>query len=148
MSLSFIVAVGENGVIGIDGDLPWRLPADLQRFKKRTMGKPILMGRKTHESIGRPLPGRPNWVLTRQPEKIHQDCLILGSLEEAVAKAKQEDEIMVIGGAEVYRALLPSADKMFLTVFMQNLMGIHFSRALLLMIGASPTKTIFRRREK
>ena len=148
MSLSFIVAVGENGVIGIDGDLPWRLPADLQRFKKRTMGKPILMGRKTHESIGRPLPGRPNWVLTRQPEKIHQDCLILGSLEEAVAKAKQEDEIMVIGGAEVYRALLPSADKMFLTVVHAKPHGDTFFPGLIANDWRVTDKTYFPADEK
>ena len=114
--LSFIVAVAENGVIGNKGDLPWHLPADLKRFKARTLGKPIAMGRKTHESIGRPLPGRPNWVLTRSPEKIHPDCRVFGSIEDLVAAAENESEVMIIGGAELYKALLPHAKRLCLTV--------------------------------
>ena len=114
--LSFIVAVAENGVIGNKGDLPWHLPADLKRFKARTLGKPIAMGRKTHESIGRPLPGRPNWVLTRSPEKIHPDCRVFGSIEDLVAAAESESEVMIIGGAELYKALLPHAKRLCLTV--------------------------------
>ena len=129
--LSFIVAVGENGVIGIDGDLPWRLPADLQRFKKRTMGKPILMGRKTHESIGRPLPGRPNWVLTRSPEKVHQDCFVVSHLDQLKTHLKDEEEVMVIGGAQVYKALLPLADRLFLTVVHAQPQGDTFFPGLI-----------------
>jgi dihydrofolate reductase len=131
MSLSLIVAVGENGVIGLDGDLPWRLPADLKRFKKRTMGKPILMGRKTHESIGRPLPGRPNWVLTRYPHKVHQDCVVLSHVDEIKTRAKEEDEVMVIGGAEIYKALLPVADKLFLTAVHAQPQGDTFFPGLI-----------------
>ena len=115
-SLSLIVAVAENGVIGKDGDLPWRLPADLQRFKKRTMGKPIVMGRKTHESIGRPLPGRPNWVLTRSPHKVHPECETFQSMESLLAATRGVDEAMIIGGAEIYKALLEQANRLYLTV--------------------------------
>ena len=115
-SLSLIVAVAENGVIGKDGDLPWRLPADLQRFKKRTMGKPIVMGRKTHESIGRPLPGRPNWVLTRNPDKVHPECETFQSMEALLQAVARVDEAMIIGGAEIYKALLGQADRLYLTV--------------------------------
>ena len=148
MSLSLIVAVGENGVIGIDGDLPWRLPADLQRFKKRTMGKPILMGRKTHESIGRPLPGRPNWVLTRHPEKVHQDCVTLANLDEVTDKVKTEEEVMVIGGAEIYKALLPLADKLFLTVVHAAPQGDTFFPGLIADDWRVEEKNSFQKDEK
>ncbi len=114
--VSFIVAVAENGVIGKNGDLPWHLPADLKRFKKRTMGQPIVMGRKTHESIGRPLPGRPNWVLTRYTDKIHPDCQVFASIEALQQALDEAPEVMVIGGAELYKALLPMANYLYLTV--------------------------------
>ena len=115
-TLSMIVAIAENGIIGKAGDLPWRLPADLKRFKSRTMGKPILMGRKTHESIGRPLPGRRNLVLTSRPEQVHSECETFDQVDKMMSQLQTEDEVMVIGGGGLYRALLPQANRLYLTV--------------------------------
>jgi len=115
--LTLIVAAAENDVIGRDGQLPWHLPADLRHFKAITMGKPILMGRKTHESIGRPLPGRANIVITRQSGYQAAGCHVAHSLEEALALAHAEGagEVMVIGGAELYADALPRADRILMT---------------------------------
>lgn len=113
--LSFVVAMARNGVIGRDNQLPWRLPADLRHFKTVTMGKPIIMGRKTYDSIGRPLPGRTNIVVTRDPAYQAEGCLVVHSIEEALAAAGDAAEVMVIGGAEFYRQLLPRADRIYLT---------------------------------
>lgn len=115
MKLSVIVAVAQNGVIGRDGRLPWRLPADLQHFKSVTMGKPILMGRKTWASIGRPLPGRRNLVVTRDAHYRAEGAEVFRSVEAALAAVAGEPEVMVIGGAELYRALLPRAQSLYLT---------------------------------
>lgn len=117
MDLSIVVAVADNGVIGIDNRLPWRLPADLQHFKRLTMGKPILMGRKTHESIGRPLPGRDNIVLSRQPGYRADGCHVVGSLDEAIQLVAADGgrEIMVIGGAALYAQALPRAQRIYRT---------------------------------
>ena len=117
MVLALIVAVAENGVIGRDGGLPWRLSGDLRYFKAVTMGKPIIMGRKTFESIGRPLPGRPNLVVSRNPAFSHEGVNVHDSLEAAVANAEcmGEGEVMVIGGAGLYEAALPIADRIYLT---------------------------------
>ena len=115
MKISIIVAMDTNGVIGRDNDLPWHLPADLQHFKKITMGKPILMGRKTHESIGRPLPGRTNIVITRDKHYQAAGCVVVNSIEAAMQVAGEQDEIMVIGGAEFYRQVLPHTSTIFLT---------------------------------
>ena len=104
-----------NGVIGRDNELPWHLPADLQHFKKTTMGKPILMGRKTHESIGRPLPGRTNIVITRDSRYQAAGCVVVNSIDAAMEAAGEQDEIMVIGGAEFYRQVLPRASTIYLT---------------------------------
>ena len=111
MTIALIVAVAENGVIGRDGGLPWRLSGDLRYFKSVTMGKPIIMGRKTFESIGRPLPGRPNLVVSRNPEFRPEGVEVFGSLEAAVAHAETlpGDEAMVIGGAGLYEAALAIA---------------------------------------
>ncbi|MEO0530109.1 MAG: dihydrofolate reductase [Planctomycetota bacterium] len=120
--LALIVAAAENGVIGRDGGLPWRLPADLARFKRLTMGHAMIMGRKTYESIGRPLPGRVSIVLTRdenwRPE--HDKVLVANTLEaarEAASRAEgvEADEAFVIGGGEIYRLALPGADRVELT---------------------------------
>jgi dihydrofolate reductase len=110
-----VVAMAANAVIGRDGHLPWRLPDDLKRFKAITLGKPILMGRKTWESLGRPLPGRDNLVLTRDRGWSPQGCQVVHSLDEAVAAAGSVAELMVIGGAEVYRLAWPRLERLELT---------------------------------
>jgi len=113
-TLSLIYAVSENHVIGRDGRLPWRLPADLKHFKDTTMGKPVIMGRATFTSIGQPLPGRQNIVLTRDRDYHHESVTIVHSLDEAL-HAAQDDDIFVIGGAEVYKQALPLATQIFET---------------------------------
>ena len=113
--ISLIVAASENNVIGAQGDLPWRLSADLRRFKEITMGKPIVMGRKTYESIGRPLPGRRNIVLTRQSGYEAEGCDVVDSPEAAIEAAGDADEIMIIGCSHIYRAFLPRADRIYMT---------------------------------
>jgi dihydrofolate reductase len=115
MKLSIIVATAANGVIGRDNQLPWHLPADLRHFKQTTMGKPILMGRKTWESIGRPLPGRTNIVITRDTDYAAAGCVVVNSIEAAMEAAGSQDEIMIIGGAELYRQVLPRTDTIYLT---------------------------------
>ena len=114
----FVVAMARNRVIGHDNQLPWRLPGDLRHFKSLTLGKPVIMGRKTFASIGRPLPKRTNIVLTRSPEFASAGVLTAHDPEEALATAKahaQGGEIMVIGGAQIYARLFPQADRIELT---------------------------------
>ena len=113
--VSIIVATDERGAIGHEGQLPWRLPEDLKRFKAITLGKPVIMGRKTWDSIGRPLPGRLNIVVTRQPGLELAGATVVGSLDEALAAAGDAPEACVIGGAEIYRLALPLADTLHLT---------------------------------
>jgi dihydrofolate reductase len=113
--ISIIAAVAANGVIGRDNDLPWRLPADLRRFKRLTMGHHLIMGRRTFESIGRPLPGRTTVVLSRRPDPPHPDVLLARGLEEALQMAAADDEVFVAGGAEIYALALPRADRVYLT---------------------------------
>jgi dihydrofolate reductase len=113
--LSLIVARARNGVIGRDNALPWRLPQDLRRFRALTLGKPILMGRRTFESIGRALPGRTNLVLTRDPHWRAPGVLVVHSVAEALALTRASAELVVIGGAEIFRLLLPRAHRMYLT---------------------------------
>lgn len=112
--IELVVAAARNGVIGRDNGLPWRLPDDLKRFKTLTMGHPILMGRKTFASIGKPLPGRQNIVLTRDAAFDAPGVSIVRSWEDAVAQA-DGGTLMVIGGAEIYRLALPVADRIHLT---------------------------------
>lgn len=114
MEIVLIAAVAENGVIGREGALPWRLPGDLARFKQLTIGKPIVMGRKTYESIGRPLPKRTNLVLSRSADAI-EGCIVVRSIEEAIRAAGESTELCVIGGEAVYAAFLPRADRLELT---------------------------------
>ena len=114
MKISLIVAASANNVIGRDGGLPWHLPDDLRRFRLLTLGKPVIMGRLTHESIGRALPGRRNIVLSSDPLFRSGDCLIAATVDEALELAGA-DEVMVIGGAYVYRQFLPLADRIYLT---------------------------------
>ena len=115
MRISLIVAVAENGVIGRDGDLPWRIPADLKFFKETTTGHPIVMGRKTHQSIGRALPGRKNIVITRDPDFVGDDIAVVSDLDAAISSAGDAAEVMVIGGAQIYELALPHADRIYLT---------------------------------
>lgn len=127
--LSLIVAVAENGVIGRDGGLPWRIPEDLKWFKTRTMGKPIIMGRKTWESFPkRPLPGRTNIVVTRQAAYVAQGGVVVASLEAAleVARSEAPDEIMIIGGAELYALGLPLVQRIYLTEVAAHVEGDAF----------------------
>src|ERR1700742_580843 len=118
MRISIIVAVAENGVIGRDGQLPWRLSADLQRFKRLTMGHTMIMGRRTWESIGRPLPGRRTIVVTRQTNySVAEGVQTAASLDDALAIAETtgEREVFVVGGAELYNEALPQAGRLFFT---------------------------------
>ncbi len=117
MRLSIIVAVADNGVIGRDGDLPWRLSADLKRFKALTMGHHLLMGRKTFESIGTVLPGRTSVVISRGQPDLPAGVELAHSLEQAVelARAHGDDEPFIAGGAEIYAQALPAADRLYLT---------------------------------
>ena len=121
LPVSIVVAVADNGVIGRGNALPWDLPDDLQHFKRTTMGRPIVMGRKTFESIGRPLPGRLNIVLTRDPSWTAHGVSVASSIEQAIDLAEGQafidgaDSVMVIGGAEVYRQALPFASRAFVT---------------------------------
>jgi dihydrofolate reductase len=112
--ISLIVAASTNNVIGAKGNLPWRLSADLKRFKTLTMGKPIVMGRKTYESIGRPLPGRQNIVITRQDNYAPEGCTVVQSVDAALAAA-DAPEIMIIGGGHIYEAFIPMAERIYLT---------------------------------
>lgn len=115
--LALVVAVADNGAIGVRNELPWRLPKDLQRFKALTLGKPIIMGRKTFESIGKPLPRRTNIVITRQTALEIPGCIVVSSLDAALRTAAECDggDIMIIGGADIYRQALPQAARIYLT---------------------------------
>ncbi len=115
-ALELVVAVAENDVIGRGNQLPWHLPADLRHFKSLTLGKPVLMGRKTYESIGRALPGRTNIVLSRSAAFSPSDCVVVKSLDDARIAAGMEPALMVIGGAEIYRQCLPLASRIHLTL--------------------------------
>jgi dihydrofolate reductase len=113
--VSIVVAMDERNGIGRAGGLPWRLPDDLRRFKALTLGKPVVMGRRTWDSIGKPLPGRHNLVVTRQPGLALEGATVVASLEEAFEAAGEVPEVCVIGGAQVYRAALPVTDVVHLT---------------------------------
>ena len=114
--ISFVVAVARNGVIGREGGLPWHISSDLKRFKEITMGKPVIMGRKTWDSLPkRPLPGRRNIVITRQPDFRAEGAEVVASPEEALALCAGEAELAVIGGGEVYKLFWPHVDRLYLT---------------------------------
>ncbi|HEX9023948.1 MAG TPA: dihydrofolate reductase [Geobacteraceae bacterium] len=116
MTISIIAAMAENRVIGRDGAVPWRVPEDLRHFRDVTMGHPIIMGRKTFEQIGRPLPGRMNIVLTRQPDYEAPGCRVCHSLADALAACAGADEVFICGGGEVYRQTISLADRIYLTI--------------------------------
>ena len=115
MRISLIAAASANNVIGNRGELPWRLPRDLKRFKEVTTGKPIVMGRLTWESIGRPLPNRQNIVISRNPDFEAPGCDIVASPDDALDMAGRVDEIMIIGGGQLYREFLPRAQRIYMT---------------------------------
>ncbi|MBI4018043.1 MAG: type 3 dihydrofolate reductase [Candidatus Aenigmarchaeota archaeon] len=124
--ISLIAAVSRNRVIGKDYDMPWRLPADWAYFKRKTIGKPCIMGRKTFESLGKPLRDRPNIVITRDVAYKADGCVVVHSLEEALRAAGNAPEIMVIGGADVFRQFLPFASRMYLTFIDEDFQGDTF----------------------
>ena len=132
MTLALIVAASENNVIGKNNQLPWYLPGDLKYFKAITMAKPVIMGRKTFESIGKPLPGRDNIVITRNPDYQAEGIKVVASLEAAIELAESiilingGEEVMIIGGAEIYRQALPNADRVYLTRVHRHVEGDAF----------------------
>jgi len=123
---SLVVAVARNGVIGRDNALPWRLPADLAHFKKVTMGHPVVMGRRTYESIGKPLPGRQNIVVTHNRSYQAPGCTVVGSLDEAWRAAGDADEVSIIGGTTLFEETLPIADVIHLTEVEADVEGDTF----------------------
>ena len=123
MRLALVAAMGRDRVIGVGNRLPWRLPADLRHFKQLTLGKPVLMGRRTYESIGRPLPGRHNIVLSRDPAWRPEGVTVCPTLEAALETAGPVEEAMVIGGAQFYALCLPRADRLYLTLIDHDFAG-------------------------
>lgn len=127
MRLSLIVAMSDAGVIGIENRLPWRLPEDMKWFRRHTLGKPVIMGRRTYESIGRPLPERRNIVVSASPGFRPDGCTVVPDPDGAVAAAGDVPEVMVMGGASIYRQLLPRADRLYLTLVHGDITGdAHF----------------------
>lgn len=116
MKISFVVAMDKNRIIGANNQLPWNLPADLAHFKRLTLNKPIVMGRKTYESIGRPLPQRRNIIVTRNADYAVEGCEVFTSLDAALGNLKGEEEVMVIGGGELFAQVLPQASTLYLTI--------------------------------
>jgi dihydrofolate reductase len=129
-TISMIVALTRSGVIGRDNALPWRLSEDLKRFKRLTMGHHLIMGRRTYESIGRPLPGRTSIVLTRRPEELRrtlpEGVFAAATLKEAIALCGDDDEVFVIGGGEVFREALPLAHRAYVTWVEADVAGDTF----------------------
>ncbi len=115
MKISIIVAAATNNVIGRDGELPWRLPEDLKRFRQLTIGKPVIMGRLTYESIGKPLPDRRNIILSARKGLNIDGCEVVDTPDAAIRLAGDAEEVMVIGGGGVYSAMLPMADRIYMT---------------------------------
>ena len=115
MAVSLIVAMAKNRAIGVNNDLPWHLPADLKYFKATTLGKPIIMGRKTFDSIGRPLPGRQNIVVTRNKDWAHDGVDVAESLSAAITLAGDADEVMITGGGQIYAEAMDLVERMYIT---------------------------------
>lgn len=125
--ISLLVAHDLNRVIGLNNDLPWHIPEDLAYFKKMTLGKAIIMGRKTYESIGRPLPGRLNIVLTKNESYTTEGVLVFNDLNKAIEKAQEyNEEVMVIGGSEIFKMVLDVADRLYITVIEKHFDGDTF----------------------
>lgn len=127
MRIALIAAISENGVIGNQNKLPWHIPEELKYFKKVTLGKPIIMGRKTFQSMGsRPLPGRRNIILTHDAHFQAQGAIVVHSLEEALNEAEGAEEVMVIGGTNIFEQFLPKASRLYLTRVHQTVVGDAF----------------------
>ncbi|UXN05515.1 dihydrofolate reductase [Bartonella sp. HY761] len=132
MDISIIVAVAQNGIIGLDNDMPWRLSTDLKRFKTHTLGKPIIMGRKTWDSIGRPLPGRENIVISRDAKFKASGATSVTNFDDAktiaieAAKASNINEIFVIGGGEIFKIAMPFVTRIYLTEILSTIDGDTF----------------------
>jgi dihydrofolate reductase len=126
MIISIIVAIAQNNVIGNNNQLIWHIPGDLKRFKSITMGHTVVMGRKTFESIGKPLPGRKNVVISRQTNFKAEGCLVYNSLDKALDSLKNEGEIFIIGGGEIYRLAMPISHKIYLTKIHKDFPGDTF----------------------
>lgn len=125
--LSLIVAMARNRVIGINNTLPWHLPEDLKRFKALTMGHHIVMGRKTYESIGRPLPGRTTIIVSRDPSYSRDGCLVARSLPEAIRLTDDDDQVFFVGGSSLYEQVLPLAARLYITEIQADFEGdAHF----------------------
>ncbi|MFC6440961.1 type 3 dihydrofolate reductase [Bowmanella sp. JS7-9] len=123
MRISMIAAMAHNRVIGKDNQMPWHLPADLKHFKAVTLGKPVIMGRKTYESIGKALPGRLNIVITRDSTYKLDEAVVVNNPEEALTAAGDCEEVMVIGGGNIYQTFLPRCDRLYLTFIDANIDG-------------------------
>ncbi|MGR8935188.1 MAG: dihydrofolate reductase [Gammaproteobacteria bacterium] len=126
MRISLIVAMADNRVIGIDNRMPWHLSADLKKFKALTMGKAIVMGRKTYESIGRPLPGRENAIISRDKLFTAPGCRVFASMDAALSHFRNHEEVFIIGGSSLYAEMLPFADTLYLTRIHRNFCGDTF----------------------
>jgi dihydrofolate reductase len=126
MQVTIVVAASTNNVIGRQGKLPWRLPEDLRRFRQLTMGKPIVMGRRTYDSIGRPLPGRRNIVISRRRGLRIDGCTVAQSPDEALSLADGADEVMIVGGERVYEGFLPQTDRIHMTRVHASIEGDAF----------------------
>ncbi|EPW3769169.1 type 3 dihydrofolate reductase, partial [Vibrio fluvialis] len=123
MIISMIAAMASDRIIGKDNQMPWHLPADFVWFKRCTMGKPVVMGRKTYQSIGRPLPGRQNIVISRDPHLVIEGVDVVTSIDAALNKAGAAEEVMIIGGGSIYAECLPRADKLYVTLIDAHLDG-------------------------
>ena len=123
MIISLIAAMGKNNVIGNKGKLPWNLPADMKYFRDKTLGKPVIMGRKTFESIGKPLPERTNIIITHDQNYKAEGCIVVHSADEAIKAVEDAEEVMVIGGSQIYKEFLPKANKMYLTIINNDFEG-------------------------
>ena len=126
MVISIIAAMAENRVIGRGNEMPWEIPSELKRFKEITMGHPVIMGRRTFESIGRPLPGRKNVIITRQMDYSAADSIIVPDLQAALAACEGAKEVFICGGDTVYREAMPMADKIYLTIIDEEFEGDSF----------------------
>ncbi len=123
MNISIIVALSENNVIGVNKSLPWHLSADLKRVKALTMGHHLIMGRKTFESIGKPLPGRTNVIVTRNKSFKPDGCMVVSSLNEALEKSEGDSEVFIFGGGEIFREALPIVNKIYMTRIHEHVDG-------------------------
>jgi dihydrofolate reductase len=121
--ISLIAAMARNRIIGRDNTMPWHLPADLAHFKRVTMGKPVIMGRRTYESIGFPLPGRKNVVITRNPDYAPEGVVVVDSIDAALNEVEDAEEVMIIGGGQLYGDMLPRADRLYLTLIQADIQG-------------------------